>query len=198
MPQNNPKTYGILGGTFDPPHIGHLILAQSAFESLRLDQVIFIPTSIQPHKINKVATAGNIRYHMLQLALGDDSRFAISDIELTREGISYTVDTLTLLRNKYPDDNLYLLMGSDNVVDIAAWKNPEQIFALCKVAAGRRPDFNPTGPYVNRVRFFDMPSVNLSSTIIRDKIKEGKSIKYLVPPPVEDYILGNGLYRVKQ
>ncbi len=194
----NSKTYGILGGTFDPPHIGHLILAQSALESLRLDHVIFIPTSIQPHKINKVGTAGNIRQTMLALALNNDSRFSISDIELTREGVSYTVDTLTLLHEKYPNDSLYLLLGSDNVIDIAAWKNPEQIFALCKVAAARRPDFAPSGPYVNRVRYFDMPSIQLSSTAIRNKVKEGKSIKYLVPASVEEYILTNGLYRVGQ
>jgi len=91
-----------------------------------------------------------------------------------------------------------LLMGSDNVVDIAAWKGPEQIFALCKVAAARRPDFTPGGPYVNRVRYFDMPSIQLSSTAIRNKVKEGKSIKYLVPASVEEYILTNGLYRVGQ
>lgn len=198
MSPNNSKTFGILGGTFDPPHIGHLILAQSALESLRLDQVIFIPTSIQPHKMNKVGTAGNIRLEMLELAIRGDSRFSISDIELTREGISYTVDTLTLLHKRYPDDNLYLLIGSDNVVDIAAWKGPEQIFSLCKVAAARRPDFAPGGPYVNRVRYFDMPSIQLSSTAIRNKVKEGKSIKYLVPASVEEYILTNGLYRVGQ
>jgi nicotinate-nucleotide adenylyltransferase len=196
--QNNPKTYGILGGTFDPPHMGHLILAQSAYEALGLDQVIFIPTSIQPHKINKVGTPGDIRFKMLQLAIDNDPRFGISDVEIGRPGISYTVDTFAILRAQYPEDSLYLLMGSDNVVDIAVWKDPEQLFALCKVAAARRPDYNPTGPYANRVRYFEMPSIQLSSTLIRKKVKEGKSIKYLVPASVEDYILSNGLYRDRQ
>jgi nicotinate-nucleotide adenylyltransferase len=196
--QNNSKTYGILGGTFDPPHIGHLILAQSAYEALGLDQVIFVPTSIQPHKINKVGTPGDIRFKMLQLAIDKDPRFDISDVEIGRPGISYTVDTFAILRTQYPEDSLYLLMGSDNVVDIAAWKDPEQLFALCKVAAARRPDHNPTGAYANRVRYFEMPSIQLSSTLIRKKVKEGKSIKYLVPASVEDYILSNGLYRDRQ
>jgi nicotinate-nucleotide adenylyltransferase len=195
---NNPKTYGILGGTFDPPHMGHLILAQSAFEALRLDQVIFIPTSIQPHKINKVGTPGEIRFKMLELAIDNDPRFGISKVEIGRPGISYTVDTFAILHAQYPEDNLYLIMGSDNVVDIAAWKDPEQLFSLCKVAAARRPDYTSTGPYANRVRYFDMPSIQLSSTLIRKKVKEGGSIKYLVPASVEDYILSNGLYRDKQ
>jgi nicotinate-nucleotide adenylyltransferase len=193
--QISPKTYGILGGTFDPPHIGHLILAQSAFESFRLDRVIFIPASIQPHKIKKTHTPGALRRKMLELAIGDDSRFAVSDIELNREGVSYTVDTLNLLRAEYPDDNFYLLLGSDNVSDIAAWKNPEQIFALCQVAAAHRPDFTPSGPYADCVIYFEMPGIQLSSSVIRNRVREGKSIKYLVPRPVEDYIIANGLYR---
>jgi nicotinate-nucleotide adenylyltransferase len=198
MSPDNSKTYGILGGTFDPPHVGHMILAQSAYESLHLDKVIFVPTSIQPHKINKVGTPGTVRYKMLELAIDNDPRFSISDIEIGRPGISYTVDTFVLLRAQYQDDNLYLLMGSDNVVDISAWKDPEQLFSLCKVAAARRPENAPSGPYSNRVRYFEMPSIQLSSTLIRKKVKEGSSIKYLVPAAVEEYIFSNGLYRDKK
>lgn len=198
MSPNNPKALGLLGGTFDPPHLGHLILAQSALEELGLDQVIFIPASIQPNKINKDVSSADIRYHMLQLALQGDPRFAISDIEIARKGISYTADTLTLLRQQYPADEIYLIMGADNVADIAFWKNPDQIFSLCKVAAALRPDYIPAGPFAARIKYFEMPLIQISSTLIRQRVKEGKSIKYLVPATVEDYILSNGLYRDRQ
>jgi nicotinate-nucleotide adenylyltransferase len=190
----NSQAIGVLGGTFDPPHIGHLILAQSAYEELRLDKVVFVPAAIQPHKMNKISSPAEIRYRMLQLAIAEDSRFQISDIEISRPGISYTIDTLTKLRQIYVDARLYLLIGADNIADIATWKDPEKIFTLCEVAAALRPEFVPSGPYADHVLVFDMPAVQVSSTLIRKKVQEGLSIKYLVPPGVEEYVRQNRLY----
>ena len=186
---------GILGGTFDPPHLGHLVLAQAAYETLILDKIVLIPAKIQPHKTNKIMASAQSRYEMCKLAINDDPRFEISDMEIRRSGLSYTVDTLQELKSLRPDSKLTLVIGADNISDIADWKDPERIFSLCEVAAAARPNCRPEGAYVSRIKIFDMPMVEISSTQIRQRVMAGLSIKYLVPQSVEKYILHHGLYR---
>ena len=185
---------GLLGGTFDPPHIGHLILAQAAYENLDLEKVIFIPAKNQPHKQYKIISPPEIRREMLVLALGDDARFEISDIELSKPGLSYTYETLGLMQELYPDDELCLIIGGDNIADIETWKNPEKIFNLVTVAAAMRPDCKKAGKFKDRMKIFAMPQVDISSTMIRELVKNNKPIKYLVPEKVENYIHTKRLY----
>lgn len=185
---------GILGGTFDPPHIGHLILAQSALENLRLDKVLFIPAAVQPHKQKREVSTPRVRLHLLKLALEDDDRFDISDVEIKRSGLSYTIDTLCNLQTLYPGVKLFFIIGGDNISDIVTWKDPDSIFAIARVAAALRPDSQPEGPFKDRVKLFDMPQIEISSSEIRKLARQGKSIKYLVPVKVEKYIRENRMY----
>lgn len=185
---------GILGGTFDPPHIGHLILAQNAFENFKLDKVLFIPAAIQPHKQKREVSPPQVRLHLLQLALEDDDRFDISDIEMKRSGPSYTIDTLHSLQKLYPEARLYFIIGGDNISDIAAWKDTDSIFEVAEVVAALRPDSQLEGPFKDRVRLFDMPQIEVSSSEIRKLVRHGKSVEYLVPDKVEKYIRENGIY----
>ncbi|MCP4584028.1 MAG: nicotinate-nucleotide adenylyltransferase [candidate division Zixibacteria bacterium] len=186
---------GILGGTFDPPHIGHLILAQAALENLKLDKIIFIPAANQPQKQLQQVSSVAIRLKMLKLALGNEEQFEISEIEISRDGLSYTCDTVDELKDMYPKAALYLIIGGDNISEIETWKKPEDIFTKANVAAALRPEFKSIGTYMNKIKIIDMPQVDISSTLIRKNVKDGKSIKYLVPERVENYISANGLYR---
>jgi nicotinate-nucleotide adenylyltransferase len=185
---------GILGGTFDPPHNGHIAIARAALTELSLDKVIFIPARIPPHKTKRIIAAAEDRVNMLQLEIGRYPDFEISRIELDRPGPSYTADTLQELRALYPETELILLMGADNVSEIEGWHEPERIAALAVLAAANRPKFNPGGKYADRVVYFEMPPTDISSTEIRNRIKAQKPITDLVPPEVEDYIIKRGLY----
>jgi nicotinate-nucleotide adenylyltransferase len=186
---------GILGGTFDPSHNGHLVLAQSALEFLKLDKVIFVPTAKHPHKQHLKITDPKSRLDMLKLALDINARFEISEIEINRAGLSYTCDTLREFKKLFTDAVLYLIIGGDNISDIETWKYPEGIFSLAEVAAAMRPLSSPAGKYKDRIKIIDMPPIDISSTMIREYVKQGKSIKGLVPASVENYIKKNGLYR---
>jgi nicotinate-nucleotide adenylyltransferase len=185
---------GLLGGTFDPPHIGHLILAQAAYDNLNLQKVLFIPASRQPHKQHKLISSKEIRRAMLQLALDGDIRFEVSDIELAKSGLSYTYETLGILKLLYPDDRLVLIIGGDNIADIETWKKPEVIFELAEVAAAIRPDCRQSGKFRDRMTMFKMPQIEISSTQIRELVRNQKPIKYLVPEKVENYIHARRLY----
>jgi nicotinate-nucleotide adenylyltransferase len=191
----DPQKLGILGGTFDPPHLGHLILAQSAYEQLGLDKVIFIPAAMQPFKVGRDISSAQIRYKMLELAIGGDDRFALSDIEIKRPGLSYTIDTIEELKKIYAATQMFLIIGSDIIGDMSAWKEPEKIFAACAVAMAIRPDTKLSSQYGDKIKPLTMPQVGISSTEIRQKIKDGRTIKYLVPETVERYIYQNHLYQ---
>ncbi len=186
---------GILGGTFDPPHNGHLVLAQSALEFLKLDKVIFVPTAIHPHKQHLKTTDSKSRLDMLELALAIDGKFEISNIEINRSGLSYTCETLREFKKLFTAAVFYLIIGGDNISDIETWKNPEDIFTLAEVVAAMRPHSRIAGKYKDKIKIIDMPPMDISSTMIREYIKQGKSIKGLVPVGVENYIIENGLYR---
>lgn len=186
---------GILGGTFDPPHNGHIALAEAAIKELGLEKVIFIPDNVPPHKNLKNISTKEHRLAMLRLAVAGRQEFEISMIEFEREGPSYTVDTVARLKSLHPDANFCFLLGADNVVEMEDWYHPERIFKMITVCAGNRPGFVPRGRFAEKVQYFDMNPVDISSTAIRDKVGRGESISGLVPSEVEKYIHRNNLYK---
>ncbi len=192
------RKIGILGGTFDPIHIGHLVLAEQVKEKLKLDQVIFIPCFSPPHKRGRKLSPAKDRFHMTQLALKGNPFFSVSDIELKRKGLSYTVDTLKQLKNLYSDSQIYFLTGSDVLNEIHTWKDPEKIYKLVKVVIATRPgfdEFDPENHFAKKSIIVKITGVDISSSQIRERVKKGQSIKYLVPLKVEEYIKKEKLYR---
>jgi nicotinate-nucleotide adenylyltransferase len=192
------KKIGILGGTFDPIHLGHLVLAEQVKEKLKLDQVVFIPCLRSPHKTRQKLSPAKDRYRMTQLAVEGNSSFAVSDIELKRKGLSYTVDTLTDLKNLYPSSKIYFLTGSDVLKEFATWKDPEQIYRLAKVVIAIRPgfdEFDRRNRFAKKSIVVPITGVDVSSSGIRQRVKKGKSIRFLVPLSVDDFIKRKKLYR---
>ena len=195
---------GILGGAFNPPHTGHLICAQEAMLALELDSVVFIPMGEAPHRQIEQEPGPEVRLEMCQLAAGRDERFEVSRIEIDREGPSYTADTLRELRERSPDDELFLILGGDQAAALASWHEPEEVLALAEVAVVERTGWHREAIAVKiaglrgaaAVRFFDMPRIDVSSTLVRRRAREGRPIRYLVPDSVADYIDAKGLYRV--
>lgn len=181
---------GILGGSFDPVHHGHLLLARAAREELKLERVIFVPANISPHKTGTIPANGDNRLDMLQLALAGEEGFAIEDFEIRRPAPSYTVDTLRHLHSRHPDAELVLLIGSDNVEKFSTWHEASAIPSLARIAVLERRTDSPSHawPVVRRL-------IDISSTEIRRRIECGQSIRYLTPDAVCDYILQKGLYR---
>ncbi len=188
---------GVFGGTFDPPHIGHLIPVEAAREILGLDYVRIVPAGLSPHKIGREGSSAATRLEMVRLAFGGNRSFIIDERELRREPPSFMVDTLEELHAEFPGDTLYLLLGTDNLPDFGTWKDPERILGLAEVIALARP---ATGISANesalssRIKHLDTPLVEVSSSSIRALLSEGKSIRYLVPDAVRDYIIRNHLY----
>ncbi len=198
---------GLLGGSFDPIHYGHLLLAECAREQLGLDEVWFLPAAGAPHKQQRRQTGIALRLQMLELATAGNPAFRVSDLESRRGGTSYTVDTLELLHAAEPGRELVFLVGADMLNDLPHWRQAERVCELATIAAACRvgvpePDFDHllgiAGP--ERVAFFlqnrfDMPGIELSSSGIRARVAEGKSIRYQTPPAVERFIAAIGLYR---
>jgi nicotinate-nucleotide adenylyltransferase len=187
---------GLLGGTFDPPHAGHLILGQLALEQLHLDRVLFIPAGDPWRKSNRVVSEARHRLAMTRIAVGDNQAFVVDDCEVTREGATYTVDTLRLLREQHPGDELVLILGEDALADVPNWKEPASLPDLATIAvAPRRGSELPPMPFeVSRVVRVDMPGIDISSTELRERAKRGNSLRYFVPAAVEAYIQENELY----
>lgn len=189
---------GLYGGTFDPIHIAHLILAERVRESLNLDKLLFIPCAVPPHKGGRAVSPAHHRLAMLQMAIHDNKFFDASDIEIERGGVSYTVDTLEELSQKYSleRDDLFLIVGADNLLEIDTWKNPRRIISLSQLVAVGRPDFRiDKGKVPFDFIKIDAPLLQISSSNIRQMVREGKSIKYLVTPQVEQYIFRHHLYK---
>lgn len=182
-----------MGGSFDPIHLGHLCAADAAREALALDQVLFIPSHVPPHR--GLLTAALDRYAMVCLATAGSDGFIPSDLELEREGPSYTVDTLKALSLSRPADRFVLIVGSDTYPEMTSWRDPEGIFSRCSVAvverAGRLDAGAPLRPGVMRV---PGPGLEVSATAIRQRLRDGKSVRFLVPESVRDYIAKRGLY----
>ncbi len=186
---------GILGGTFDPPHNGHIALALAALNELGLEKVLFIPARIPPHKSNKVVSSKEDRLAMLELALTGHDQFEISRLELDREGTSYTIDTLKKLKKTLPGIDLYFLIGADNISEIENWHQPEKIFKEAIIAAAGRPGFIPGGKFAGQIEMFKMNPTDISSSGIREKIGGNRPVTGLLPPAVEQYIEKKGLYK---
>jgi len=188
---------GVFGGTFDPPHVGHLLLAADARDALKLDRLIFVPAAAQPLKIDTPAVASpGDRLEMVRLAVADDANYTVDDTEINRKGLSYTVDTLEHLSAKYPGGELFLLLGEDAVASLDKWRAPDRIRELATVAVMRRarPDGTNTA-HASGVIELSTRRVDVSSTEIRARLRAGKSIKGFVPESVERFIDARGLYR---
>jgi len=181
---------GILGGSFDPIHHGHLILARAALEELGLDRILFIPTNLSPHKTDTKPATAQDRYAMVQRAIENEPSFEASDLELHRPPPSYTVDTLRELRSRHPEDAFTLLIGADNVAKFDTWREPAEIRRLANLAVLDRAthDTPHDWPVVRRL-------IDISSTDIRARVAARRSIRYLTPDSVCDYITAQGLYR---
>ncbi|MBQ6165114.1 MAG: nicotinate-nucleotide adenylyltransferase [Clostridia bacterium] len=193
---------GILGGTFDPPHKGHLYLGENFADALSLDRVLVIPAAIPPHKAEKKLSSDEDRLEMCRLAFYDDV-FEVTDLELRREGKSYTVDTLALLRAEYPDDDFYLLIGSDMLLYFDKWYRWRDIKSMCTLCSFSRSDdedYALLRDYAENVLgggvlLLDQPPMEISSTEVRRRVRAGEEIGELVPEAVEEYIRERGLYR---
>lgn len=194
---------GILGGTFNPPHLGHLVCAQEAYLHLRLDRVTLIPARMPPHKPVEDEPGVEHRLELCRLAAQGDNRFTVCDAEVARPGPSYTVDTLEELTSKAPDNELFLILGGDVAAGLPRWHGPEQVLSLSTLAIAERPGTSRAAidralaqlRGGDRAEFFPMPTIDVSSTAIRRRVKAGEPVKYIVPDAVAGYIRDNRLYR---
>ena len=199
---------GIFGGSFDPIHFGHLLLAETCREACRLDRVIFMPAALPPHKHGSM-TPPELRVEMLNLALGGHPAMSTSTLEVERGGVSYTVETLAWMQQEHPQAMLYFLMGADSLEDLPNWREPRRICELAIPLVVRRagcgePSFDTLSHLVDAERLklirqsqVEVPVIELSSTDIRQRVAAGKSIRYRTPRAVEMFIQTNGLYAVK-
>lgn len=188
---------GILGGTFNPPHIGHLIVAESIRDQLKMDKILFVPSYIPPHKLFSQVALPKQRLEMVELAIEKNRNFSASDIEIAREGKSYTIDTINSLINLHPASQFYLVIGMDNLMDFADWKSPNEIVSKVELIVMNRPgyDADVKSEFKRFATFIKVPNIDISSSDIRRRIKLGRSIRYLVPFEVEQYIVKKGLYK---
>lgn len=188
---------GILGGTFDPIHIGHLLAGEQAREQCQLDEVWFVPTYVPPHKDGSQVTDAVHRLQMVERAINDHPHFRVSQIELDRKGNSYTIDTIQALRERYPEDAFYFILGSDMVADLPNWHRVEHLVELTRFIGLARPGFAKPQLMANiarRVHYVPMPLLEISATDIRERVRAKKSIRYFVPEPVRIYIEEHRLY----
>ncbi|HEV2805772.1 MAG TPA: nicotinate-nucleotide adenylyltransferase [Chthoniobacterales bacterium] len=184
------KTIGIFGGTFDPIHNGHLILARDAVEQLRLDELLFIPAAISPHKLTQQPASPDVRVEMVRAAIDGEPRFCLDTLELERPAPSYTIDTVEALRARDPAAQFVFLVGEDNVAQLPAWHRFDELARMVQFAVLDRSGLDTTHPYPTVRRHVD-----ISGTDIRNRVARGQSIRYLVPPAVEKIIGQRQLYR---
>ncbi len=193
---------GILGGTFDPPHVGHLILAEYACDAVQLDRVLFVPAADPPHK-HRTRVAVEHRLAMITLAIADRPEFSVSRVDIDRVGPHYTVDMLRLLGTQYSEAELYFIMGGDSLRDLLKWSRPQELITLCRLIVMGRPDAK-ADPHMHdavlpglaeRVIMTESPMLGLSSSAIARRLRSGQSVRYVVPAPVLSYIETNRLYR---
>ena len=190
------KKIGLLGGTFDPPHCGHLVLAETALDELKLDEVWFLPAFLPPHKRGEKVSPFRHRLHMVRLAVRGNLRFKVLTVEKEKGGLSYTVETLPLLSQKHPSVRFYLLLGSDNLSLLDTWKEPEKVFSMATPVFAHRPLTDEKTPaWMEPAVWLSNPRLEISSTHLRRRVRARRSIRYLVPGAVERYIRMKGLYR---
>ena len=189
---------GVFGGTFDPPHVGHLLLATDARDALQLDRLIFVPVGVQPFKVETPPVAsGQDRLEMVRLAIGNDPNYAVDDTEITRKGLSFTVDTLEHLAARHVGAQFFFLLGQDAAAGFRQWRNPERILEIATLALMMRSGSEDAVGWRNfeGLVMVSPRRVDVSSTEIRDRLRAGKSIKGFVPESVEQFIEARGLYR---
>ena len=199
------KKIGIMGGTFDPIHYAHLATAEFIRTKYKLDKILFIPSGNPPHKTDRYVMDKNHRYNMVLLSTMTNENFEVSSMEIDKVGKSYTVDTLRELKNIYPDSKIYFITGADAICDIESWRDVEENFRLATFIAATRPGISLIkaqekiekliNKYNADIITVYVPSLDISSTYIREQIKENKSIRYLIPENVEKYIYEKGLYK---
>jgi nicotinate-nucleotide adenylyltransferase len=185
---------GILGGTFNPIHIGHLILAEEVREKIGLDEVIFVPTYLPPHKDNSDIASAGARLKMVKLAIKGNRYFQVSDLEIKRDGRSYTIDTLKALKKRYAHDELYFIIGSDLLKYLDDWKDLDEIIQMVSFVVATRPGY-PLEKIPSHIYTIPIRAVDISGFEIRKAIKENKSFRYLVPERVLEYIRKERLYK---
>jgi len=198
------KKIGIMGGTFNPIHNGHLFLAEHAFEQVKLDYVLFMPTMNPPHKTDTDVISAEHRLNMVKLAIKDNPNFKLSELELNRPGLTYTSDTLKILKEKETDTEFYFIVGADSLMMITTWKEPQTIFSLSTIVVGIRENYMLDElkeqakylekTYNGKIIFLDMPNIEISSENIRERIAGNKTIRYYVPNEVLEYIKTHNLY----
>jgi nicotinate-nucleotide adenylyltransferase len=196
---------GILGGTFNPPHLAHLVCAQEAYDQLDLDRVVLMPVSVPPHKDAGADPGADHRLEMCRLAVAKDERLAVSRLELDRPGPSYTADTLRAIHESAPGDDLTFIVGGDQAHSLPTWREPEAVLKMATLAVAersgtRRADIEQRLAGLggaDKIRFFEMPRLDISSSDVRRRVREGKPIRYLVPDEVARYIGVEGLYRAE-
>jgi nicotinate-nucleotide adenylyltransferase len=202
---DRPRRIGILGGTFDPPHVGHLWLASLAADATGLDRVLFMPAAQPPHKDHAALTSAADRLLMTRLAIAGNDAFELTLIEMEREGPSYTIDSVVELRRVYGDDaELFLVMAADSLAQIDTWRQPDELLERIEFVVGPRtgapvPDRQRLesrfGSNAGRIHLLEGPSLDVSSTQVRERVAAGHTIRYLVPRGVEELIVDRGLYR---
>ena len=210
MQEKKLKRIGVIGGSFDPIHTGHLVIAEHVVDMLQLDAALFIPCNLPPHKDARGLTPAQHRLRMVELAVQHNARFRASDMEIKRGGVSYSVDTIKQLILVYGQHtDLYFIIGADSLKELPTWKNYKVLLSLCTIVTAARPGFalneiafangvlSPEESNAIKEYIVPTPLIDVSSTDIRRRCREGRSIRYLVPSPVEEYIDKNRLYASK-
>jgi len=184
---------GFFGGLFDPPHIGHLILAQHVLEEFHLEKMLFVPAGNPPHK--RDYSPYGIRYAMTELAVAENENFTVSDVEREMQDKTYTIGVVKALHQR-TEDEFYLIIGSDQWLEIETWKDPEALFRECRVVVMRRPNYeiSKESKFFDRIMVSTAPLIDISSTMIRARVKKGASVRYLITLSVAEYITANNLY----
>ena len=190
----------LFGGTFDPIHVAHLIIAEFARQQLGANKILFVPSSIPPHKKNNSIASAQHRLMMVKSAIKGNDFFKVSDLEMQRDGTSYTVDTLNEIAGSYrlEKENLFLIVGADNFLDMNSWFEPKRISEICRLVVAGRPDYTIHQSIKRQhhdVIFLETPFLDISSSTIREMIRQNQSIKYMVPDNVAEYISTHDLYR---
>ncbi|WP_100406723.1 nicotinate-nucleotide adenylyltransferase [Bacillus solitudinis] len=192
------RRIGLFGGTFDPPHVGHMLIAQEAKIHFKLDEIWFIPVQIPPHKERDLLTSSEERLEMLRLATRDNPYFHVSTVEVEREGKSYTIDTVKRLKKQFPDDKFFFLIGGDMIDYLPKWEKIEELLSIVTFIGVKRPGSASSSIYSSKIKELEMPQVDFSSTMIRERVKRGLPVRYMVPRTIESFIGERGLYGEEQ
>lgn len=205
---SNVKRMGLMGGTFDPIHQGHLVTAEAVRSCFELDKVVFVPSGQPPHKAGQPITSKEKRYLMTELATVTNPYFEVSRVEISRPGASYAIDTVMYFRKLLPEDSeIYFITGADAILEIITWKDVDRLFENCTFIAATRPGYNLSEmernvkkhlkpEYLNKIIPIEVTAMAISSTDIRRRVAEGRTIKYLLPESAEVYIYKNDLYKI--